>query len=566
MGEMAWIAVLTAAGALLAALTLTRMLGGIGGPEVRVIESSAPPVDRERLADDIARVDGIVRWLCAKERAGRDTPSPGLRDAQDYVAAAFAAFGLEPAGDAAVLWSEAGQEGLSRGESAAAPYLRPFRAKAVEFDRVPLEQPVPGECRLEVAGTGPFTLGEDFVPIAGAHGDGGPFGGVARGPLVFAGFGIDNEPSGYDDFAGVDVEGKVALVLGGEPAIEGSFEGAEVSAEASLWNKIDALGRHGAVGALVVRTEDESGRDVRMAFRSTRASWVPPTFDKVRAGMPTLEVSRAAAARVLGIDPGDLEAEIAASGAALGPDRHRVLAMASPLGASAEIQALTERRPELLYNVVGMLRGTAPSAPCIVVGAHLDHIGVGPRGRIAYGADDNASGVAALLCAAESLSTSRPEYSVLFCAFTGEEDGLLGSRSLSRRLPTDTGPVMAMVNLDMVGRGDTTGLAVLRGAPDGKRLQSMDRALESAARDPGHGIASLQLVHDADFFTRSDHYSFYEAGIPAVFLFEGWPHRIGVYHTWTDTPLTLDMEKVARTSRFLLSLLDRLHQEATSKD
>lgn len=556
-------AALTAAGTLLAALALVRMLGGIGAPEVRVIVSSVAPVDGELLALDIARVDEIVRWLSSPERAGRDTPSVGLRDAQDYVASAFATLGLEPAADADFLWDEAGPEGRIRRQSSSARYLRPFSARAVEFDRVPLERPVDRECRLEVAGAGSFALGTDFVPIAGAHAEGGLFGGVASGRLVFAGFGIDNEPSGYDDFVGVDVLGKIALVLGGEPLISGAFEDSNVSAEASIWNKIDALSRHGAVGVLVIRTEEESASAVEMPFHNTRASWVPPTFDKVRAGLPTLEISRAAATRLLGVPPSQLEAEISGRVSALGSKRHLALAAASPLGEAAEIQAATERRPGLLYNVVGLLRGTVPSAPCIIVGAHLDHIGVGPRGRIAYGADDNASGIAALLCAAEYLSESRPEYSVLFCAFTGEEDGLLGSKNLSRRLPTDTGPVVAMVNLDMVGRGETQELAVLRGARDGKQLGRLDQALETAAAAPGHGIARIQLVHDPSFFTRSDHYSFYETGIPAVFLFEGWPHQIGVYHTWKDTPSTLDMEKIARTSRFLRSLLEHLSQAAT---
>lgn len=555
---MAWIAVFTAAGALLAAFVLVRMLKGIGAPEVRVLEVASAPVDAEVLAADVARIDELVRWLAGPARAGRDTPSAGLAAAQDYVAAAFQALGLEPASDANTLWDEAGAGAQPRRLGPLAPYLRPFTAKVVEFNQTPLERPIPGRCSLNVADGGPFVLGRDFVPLAGAHGDEGPFRGTAEGALVFAGYAIDNEASGYDDFAAVDVEGKIAVVLGGEPLLDGAFEGGDVSAEASLWNKIDALEGHGAVGVLLIRTEGESTPTGELAFRTTRASWVPPTFDKIRAGLPTLELSRAAGARLLGVPPSQLEAEIGAAQSALSSKRQRQLAAKSPVGGTARMEAVTERGPGTLYNVVGLLRGTSPSAPCLIVGAHLDHIGVGPRGRIAYGADDNASGVAALLRAAEILTEARPTFSVLFCAFTGEEDGLVGSKSLAVRLPPDTGPVLAMVNLDMVGRGEATGLAVLRGAPDGKRLSRLDNAIESTVPLAGHGIERVQLVHDANFFTRSDHYSFYEVGIPSIFLFEGWPHRIGVYHTWKDTPETLNMGKIARTARYLVALLRTL--------
>jgi Zn-dependent M28 family amino/carboxypeptidase len=201
-------------------------------------------------------------------------------------------------------------------------------------------------------------------------------------------------------------------------------------------------------------------------------------------------------------------------------------------------------------NVVATLPGAdaALAKEWVVLGAHYDHIGVDQRGRIGVGADDNASGVAALLEAAEALALARPARSILICAFSGEEDGLLGSRALAKALPMPQTAIVAMLNLDMIGRGDPKEVAVigLVQNPDLEDVLLRARKLERS------GIERFVLRQGEELFQRSDHYSFHQLGVPVLFFFEGLPiEKNGDYHTWRDVPARLDWPKILHTSRIV---------------
>jgi Zn-dependent M28 family amino/carboxypeptidase len=180
-----------------------------------------------------------------------------------------------------------------------------------------------------------------------------------------------------------------------------------------------------------------------------------------------------------------------------------------------------------------------------VIGAHYDHIGVDVRGRVGYGADDNGSGTSALLELAEALSASRPRRSVLLCAFAGEEDGLLGSRALTQRLPVPAQKLVAMINMDMIGRGDAAEVAVIGITQN----PTLEKVLDRARKLSPTGIQKLILRQGEELFARSDHHSFHQIGVPVLFFFEGLPiERNTDYHTWRDTIDKLDAEKIRRTS------------------
>jgi Zn-dependent M28 family amino/carboxypeptidase len=200
-----------------------------------------------------------------------------------------------------------------------------------------------------------------------------------------------------------------------------------------------------------------------------------------------------------------------------------------------------------LDNVVAWLPGSDAklAEEVLVIGAHYDHIGVDARGRIGFGADDNASGSAGLVEIAQALAQAHPRRSILACSFSGEEDGLLGSQALAARLPVEKSRIVAMVNMDMIGRGDKDEVAVLGIVQN----PALEKVLERARKLAPSGVGKLVLRQGEELFQRSDHYSFHQLGLPVLFFFEGLPiERNPDYHTWRDTIDKLDLEKMRRTS------------------
>jgi len=507
---------------------------------------------------DEDEVSQHVHYFASPTLEGRDSPSRGLMLAARYVCEAFAAAGLEAAGDSVECWGEGawalpGLEGESEPPAWATPpsgsgtYLRPFHATSIRgMDRLAI--PVPEQCRLELlVGSEdpvPFSYGEDFVPLPG-------FTGAASGELAWVGFGIKSRKERYDSLAGLDLKGKVALLLEGEPRHRRAFEGAEVTADASVWNKLVALRAAKAAGAIVVRRPPPRPKWMRadpdpppLGFRYTWAAWNRPSSDRRRgAGVPAIEISPECAEALLGKDALALAQRLDKSAK---PSKVRVR------GRRVSFEAVTAAKPFSLPNVVGILPGADPAlaAEVVVVGAHLDHIGVGVRGRVGYGADDNASGSACLVELAEALAVARPKRTVLFAAFAGEEDGLLGSAELVRTPPLPLASMVAMVNIDMVGRGDRREVHCL----GHRQNPGMEKVVTRARKLARTGIRSVEYCNDAALFRRSDHYSFHRVGIPTIFFFEDYPlEKNSDYHTWRDTPEGVDMEKVTGVARLVFN-------------
>lgn len=210
-------------------------------------------------------------------------------------------------------------------------------------------------------------------------------------------------------------------------------------------------------------------------------------------------------------------------------------------------------------NVVGWLRGRDPEVrdEYVVVVAHLDHLGVGPPvdgDSIYNGADDNASGTAALLEVAEAFAAASrpPRRSIVFLAVSGEEEGLWGSRRYAERPPFPLDRTVAVVNMDMIGRNWRDTVAAI-----GLEHSSLGEAARRTAR--AHPALRLAVVGDRwpeeDFFRRSDHYSFARRGVPALFFFSGLHAD---YHRPSDEPGLLDYGKTARVARLVYLLTRRV--------
>jgi hypothetical protein len=423
-----------------------------------------------------------VAYLASPALEGRGTGSAGYQRAAAYVAQQFAAAGLEPAG--------------TQG------YLQPvpFVVRELDAAHSSVELVTP-------AGRQPLALGRDV--LVSLRGYPAP---ELEAPAVFAGYGLEVPEAGWNDFAGLPVRGRLVVYLAGTPAGLPSAVAAHYQS-AERWRRLRAAGALGLVMIPNPRTMEIPWERMGMrplfllADRSLR-EW--------RGLQVALTVNPAVADRLLK-GSGHRLAELAALGAAGRPLPR------FPLKVRLRVrQALRERAVES-PNVVGRLPGADPqrARQTVVVSAHLDHLGVIERDgrRVLFpGAMDNASGVAALIEAARQLAAGpRPPRSLLFVAFTAEEQGELGSWYFVRRLPPAAGVPVADINMDMF-----LPLFPLRYL----EVQGLDEStlgddIRAVCREAGV-VVQADKVPSANRFIRSDQYSFVRAGVPALAFKFGW--------------------------------------------
>jgi len=224
-----------------------------------------------------------------------------------------------------------------------------------------------------------------------------------------------------------------------------------------------------------------------------------------------------------------------------------------PLDGGGQSQS---REPAVGANVMGMIPGRAGAARLVIVGAHYDHVGV-RNGQLYPGADDNASGVAAMLAVAGALTGQVTEASILFVAFDAEEQGLRGARHFVNHPPVDLRSVTAMVNLDMVGRGDANTLVVAGTS----YTPSLRAVVADAARGRELAIAfgydrpSAAGERGGDWTHSSDHGPFHDAGVP--FLYFGVENH-GDYHKPTDTADKIPAGFYTEVTQVVLDTVRRL--------
>ena len=455
--------------------------------------------------------------LASPEFEGRDSPSRGLEAAARYIEEHFENMGLEPAGN------EGFRHDYSR--RLALPTAAKCEARAVL-----------GGTELE------WRMGTDYVPFPRCVGR-------ATGPAVFAGFGIQSKRKPrWDSLKGLDLKGSIAVIFEGEPRHPKLFEGEAISAAADAYAKLDALAEAGASGVVMIRRmpedeDPETGPEApELGYRYTWANWLhvkEPRRAQPSARIPVVEVSPEVGSRLLGVD----SEELAQRGDRSGRPLKHELPQAS-ITLATDFDVVSTR----VDNVVGRLPGTDPDLrdEYVVVGAHFDHIGVDARGRIGFGADDNASGTAAMLEIVEACAAAPPARSLLFCAFSAEEDGLVGSRALANSPPIDVDAMVAMINLDMIGRGDA-GKVVVLGT---KQNPDLGKVLKRAKRLGKTGIKKVVTDKAAHLWERSDHHSFHSVGVPVLFFFEAEHESENPdYHTFRDTIDKLSFQKIENTAR-----------------
>ena len=423
-----------------------------------------------------------VAFLADDLLEGRRTGTRGFDIAARYVASQLEGLGLQPA--------------------AQGRWLQP-----VEFVRYEAS----GTPRL-TAGGHVYRHGEEMV--LRVRPDPAPL--ALEAPLVFAGYGLDLPERGFDDYAGLDVGGRIVVVLSGTPDGTPSDVAAHLNAE-----KAAMAARRGAAGLVVVRAGSAAestpwSRYVAIADRPG-TTWIgadgrPFVGNALRF---TATIDGEAAAALFEDAPRSL-AEILAS-----PDRPRGFVLAH----SARVEHEAPRTTRFTSpNVVGVLPGSDPAlaGEYVLMMAHLDGLGIDEEGdgedRIRNGAMDNATGVATLIEVARQMSLpgNRPRRPVLFAAVTAEEIGLLGAEYLARH-PVADGRIVGVVNLDMpiltYGFQDVIAF--------GAEHSTLGPIVERAAGRMNVAVSPDPLPQEG-LFTRSDHYKFVREGVPAVFLMTGF--------------------------------------------
>jgi hypothetical protein len=480
--------------------------------------SAAPPVADAPLtiASDpagSARIAADVTYLASPELAGRGTGEPGAILARDFIAKRFTDLGLAPAGS--VDGASFTQELSARvGASAKPPEL------AIAIGRSKAKRVDPTLAR---------------VADGSASGD-------AKAAAVFVGHGITAAAAGWDDYAGIDLTGKIAVILDGVPTPPAPTSARKSDAVAdrnarpqnplrdfgAVRYKLRTAREHHAAGVLLITRTTLP--DAPVDSSSMGVPGVVTTVTSVNALIPALALAKEATwAPAKSSKPRPLRVQIT-----LG-------ARVDPVEAPA-------------WNVAAILRARAGSPHAdeyVVVGAHYDHLGHGgqfsrtPGSHAVHpGADDNASGTALLLEAARRLRAlpRAPDRNVLFLAFGAEEIGTIGSRYWVDHPTVPLASVTAMINADMVGRLRDDHLLV---DGTGTAAQWPELAREADAK------LGLDLALGAEGFGASDHTSFTSARVPVAFLFTGVHDD---YHQPTDTADKINSAGEERVTTFAARL------------
>ncbi|MEG3088947.1 M28 family peptidase [Sphingomonas sp. PB4P5] len=444
------------------------------------------------LPDDQAAMKAHVMFLASDAMRGREAGSPEYDIAAQYVAAQFYAAGLRPAGD--------------QGGYLQQVPLTTYRAA----DR--------GNFVLTRAGRPPLRLllGEDYAPAAD------PAARVTSldAGIVFVGYGIVSPQAGRNDYAGVDVRGKIVVYFAGAPDSLQSEERAHFSSSSA---KQAIAAEHGALGTLTIDRTDAAGfAKFAAGWDRARTTWAKPDGTGKADSVPNLgTLSPAGAAKLFEGSKTSWSQVLKQSG------NSETRFKAELLPGSLAVALRSTFEPAQSSNVVGIIPGSDPALgkQVVVLSAHLDHLGVGKpdaSGDTIYnGAEDNAVGIASLIEEAKRFKTSGkpPRRTIMFLAVTAEEKGLVGADYFAHHPTVPLASIVADVNLDM---------PILTFAFQDMTVYGADRSTLGPLVAKAVATLGVKMGPDPDpaqgFFVRSDHYRFVQQGVPSVFL---WPGQAG---------------------------------------
>jgi hypothetical protein len=457
------------------------------------------PGSAEDLPYDAARYQSSLEYLSSDELEGRMSGTAGCEMAAQYIANMFLDSGLETAGDeGSYMQRFEFTNGVQLAEGNSASWGAHGQITAWE-------------------------LGVDWTPLHFC-----PDANVSAG-IIFAGYGITSEEYGYDDYAGIDVTGKIVAVLRHEPQTkdEALFGGKRSTHYSDLRYKAQNAYRHGALGLIVVSgplDHADDGGDRLMELGSGDVYGEAP--------IPVVQLKRAGLQGLMDYWEASLEEMQSYM------DTDLIAQSLDMSYLTVNLTTSLERTFSTTENVLGIVRGTELPDEYIVIGAHYDHLGHGEartsltpeelsalswEERVHHGADDNASGTAALLELAAHFAATGSRRSLLFIGFSGEELGILGSLNYVRNATVPLENCVAMLNMDMIGRVRDEVITVqgLGSAAEWPEI------LDTAATGSG-----LEVKRFDDGVGGSDYTSFYTKELPVLNFFSGLHAE---YHTPADT-------------------------------
>jgi hypothetical protein len=450
-----------------------------------ILVISAPVQAGEKLSknveialDSINKFEGldIISELASDKYAGRLTGSKGQWEAAYFIENEFKSAGLKPFG---------GMKGYQQNFTLATNQILPtpeLEIKTSDYEYTKYE------------------FGKNFICRG--------FSGSAdlRAEVVFCGYGISS--GDYDDYAGIDVKGKIVFAMYGSPR----------RANNHIPNEWDMVGKkaniakeHGAVGMILTKCNPD-GEFGRLTVSVLWGDY-PHLTD-----FPVIAVDRFVATDILSNLKQDLPVLMGFINQSGKPASFQ-----TGVNAHLKVDALYNPLTPV-SNVVGILEGSDPrlKGEYVVIGAHMDHVGMQGANIICPGANDNASGVASLIEIAHAFKESglKPARNIIFVAFTAEEMGLKGSQYFIDHLPFAENKIRYMINLDMVGDGNNEFNSFSKDHPEVTRL----------VKKANSNLYNLQVNIIPSGFG-SDHASFHDAGIPCTMILNAGEYRYPYFHT-----------------------------------
>jgi hypothetical protein len=365
-------------------------------------------------------------------------------------------------------------------------------------------------------------IGEDFLPILDS-----PPADIPQTPVVFVGYGLADPSRGYDDYAGLDVKDRIVLFLRGKPD--------HYAGPAAHPDKERVAKEKGARAYLTATGPVLSAYEARRGVTGKPTAFYSGTPDPSRLPGAWISTEQAEALVARGAGRPSLrvlQEEIAKTGTP----------RSKATDATASMRWDSRSADGTLYNVVSAIRGSSARAEeAVIIGAHRDHFGR-QAGLLFPGADDNASGTAVLLEVARVLAQApaAPKRSVLFVSFSGEEQGLLGSRLYVSQPVVPLAKTVAMINVDHAGIGN------------GRLTVGVTGMEKTVAAEAGQLVGLADKLDLFGFFPGGDHVPFKEAGVPTVTVVSGGVHPH--FHQPTDTADTVDPEILRSIARYVLAL------------
>ncbi|MBI5360812.1 MAG: M28 family peptidase [Planctomycetes bacterium] len=499
---------------------------------------------------DAESIKKHIDYLASPELEGRESTEPGGKKAASYIADFYKSLGLQPAGDHN-------------------SFLQEFTVDcSYSIDTL--------LWTLKTANNEPviinFKKGVDFAPFncsANALDN-------SYLKVIFAGYGITASEFGYDDYDGIDVSGKAVVVITGEPPSDmpNFFDGEKNTKYADDLYKIVNAQKHNAAAILIANSTD---CEKNPALNSQLCAWpdaLPAKqqekfIDPAKAEIHN-ETQEKVAAQIQARMPAPQEPvtipaflvtaktlETLSAGECMCELVKKIDSSKTPCSKTQEdvqinmnLSTVTTKRID--QNVLAVLKGSDPALEneYIIIGAHYDHLGMNSKGDIFYGANDNASGTAALLEIAKALSATKPGRSILFASFGAEEQGITGSTFFCDHPTVPRENIIAMLNMDMLGRGEPDKIWLI-GVLRNPELADIVKKLNA---ETGVNL-NLQDNIEFAFPYGSDFWPFHVKKIPVMNFTSS---RFTEYHTAGDTADKIDHQKTLKSARLVLAVANQL--------